>query len=333
MIHRKIWKTYNKMSVLQRILVFIFLSIMSVFGILFLVYNERIFGWLGPAAAKWRDVPGGWVILFALNFITAFPPLIGYSSTVTIAGFVYGFPNGWFIVASATILGSLCSFLASRTVLSAYVQRLVGEDKRFTALALTLKHDGLKILCMIRFCPLPYSLSNAAMSTFPGVNPLMFALATAISTPKLLIHVFIGSRMASLAGGHQDFSTKIINYVSIGGGIIVGGAAGWIIYRRTMQRAAQLETEEEEQLRAAGLPLPGEARPGRGGYTDGPIRDQDDVLMGEDDISLWENEIDSPRTEEEGYRDDFTDDEGNPFAAGDLDEEAAISSKTRKQSP
>jgi len=225
-----------------------------------------------------------------------------------------------------------CSFLASRTILSAYVHRLVGEDKRFTALALTLKHDGLKILCMIRFCPLPYSLSNAAMSTFPGVNPLMFALATAISTPKLLIHVFIGSRMASIADGHQDSSTKIINYVSITLGMAVGAAAGWIIYRRTMTRAAQLEREEEETLRASGLPIPGEGRPSRG-YSDGPAREQDDVLMGEDDISLWENETDAPVVGEDGYRDDFTDDEGNPFAAGDLDEEASVGSKTVKPLP
>lgn len=261
------------------------------------------------------------MILFAMTFITAFPPIIGYSSTITISGFVYGFPNGWFIVAAATVAGSLCSFLASRTVFSGYVNRLVGEDKRFTALALTLKHDGLKILCMIRFCPLPYSLSNAAMSTFPGVNPLMFALATAISTPKLLIHVFIGSRMASLAGGHQDSSTKFINYTSIFGGLIVGAGAGWIIYRRTVARAEQLEIEEEEQLRAAGLPIPGLAR----GYTDGGSPTAADVLMGEDDISLWENDADGdvPLVEEE-YRDDFTDDEGNPFAAGDLDEEEAV---------
>lgn len=164
------------------------------------------------------------MILWALTFISAFPPLIGYSTTVTISGFVYGFPHGWFIVASATVFGSLASFVASRTVLSKYVHRLVGQDKRFEALALTLKHDGLKILCMIRFCPLPYSLSNAAMSTFPTVHPLSFGLATLIASPKLLIHVFIGSRMAAIGerGEKMDASTKAINWASI----IIGGILG-----------------------------------------------------------------------------------------------------------
>lgn len=253
------------------------------------------------------------MILWTLTFISAFPPLIGYSTTVTISGFVYGFPNGWFIVSTATVVGSLCSFIASRTVLSKYVHRLVGEDKRFEALALTLKHDGLKILCMIRFCPLPYSLSNAAMSTFPTVHPLSFALATLIATPKLLIHVFIGSRLANLAEGGEkmDASTKAINYASIIIGGVIGVAVGYMIYQRTIARAKELEIEELEAARGEG----GERVEG---YFDGaPIEGAQG--MDEDDISLWDNE-ESPSPG--GYTDDFTDEEVDPFARGDGDVEA-----------
>ena len=252
------------------------------------------------------------MILWALTFISAFPPLIGYSTTVTISGFVYGFPNGWFIVGSATVIGSLCSFLASRTILSKYVHRLVGEDKRFEALALTLKHDGLKILCMIRFCPLPYSLSNAAMSTFPTVHPLPFALATLIASPKLLIHVFIGSRLGKLAEGGEDLdaSTKAINYASIIIGGVLGVAVGYIIYQRTIARAKELEIEELEAARGEG----GERVEG---YFDGAPTGA--AGMDEDDISLWDND-ESPASAG-GYTDDFTDEE-DPFAKGDGDLEA-----------
>jgi hypothetical protein len=34
-------------------------------------------------------------IMGSLIFVVSFPPLIGYSSLLTIAGFVYGFPNGY----------------------------------------------------------------------------------------------------------------------------------------------------------------------------------------------------------------------------------------------
>jgi uncharacterized membrane protein YdjX (TVP38/TMEM64 family) len=140
----------------------------------------------------------------------------------------------WFIAASATVVGSFCSFVISRTLLSDYVHRLVAHDKRFTALALTLKHDGLKLLIMIRFCPLPYSLSNGAMSTFPTIHPLMFALATAVATPKLFIHVFIGAKIYELAekGEKMGIRTKAVNYISIVVGGVMGIVTGWLIYQR-----------------------------------------------------------------------------------------------------
>jgi uncharacterized membrane protein YdjX (TVP38/TMEM64 family) len=327
-VQRKVIKAFLALSLVQRILAIIVIILLNVVFVLFLIYNERIFGYLAPAAEKWRDVRGGWTILWALTFISAFPPLIGYSTTVTISGFVYGFPKGWFIVSTATVVGSLASFIASRTILSQYVHRLVGQDKRFEALALTLKHDGLKILCMIRVCPLPYSLSNAAMSTFPTVHPLSFALATAIASPKLLIHVFIGNRLALLAesGGKMDASTKAINYASIIIGGIIGTAVGYIIYQRTMARSRELEIAELE----AGNLSPEEAAAVRGDlrreYSDlDGIGEEEELdldaaaLMNDDDISLWDNE----RVERlgNGYRDEFTDDEEG-LSKGDRGNEA-----------
>ncbi|KUJ22729.1 uncharacterized protein LY89DRAFT_680847 [Mollisia scopiformis] len=308
---RKIIKTFLALSLWQRIAAVILGIVVNVFLILFLIYNEKIFGWLTPYAEKWREITGGWMILWAITFMCAFPPMIGYSTAVTISGFVYGFPNGWFIVATATVLGSTASFMACRTVLSKYVHAWVGKDRRFEALALTLKHDGIKILCMIRLCPLPYSLSNAALSTFPTVHPLSFALATAIASPKLLIHVFIGSRLASIAenGGKMDAGTKAVNYASIIFGSILGAAVGWIIYQRTMARAKELEIEELE----AGTAASSRERT----YSDGEVDLDAAALMNDDDISLWDNDA-----REEGYRDEFTDDdEPDVFASGDIGEE------------
>ena len=223
----------------------------GVFGILFLVYNETILEWLEPFAIKWKNTTGGWIILWMVTFTVALPPLIGYSTCATIAGFVYGVGEGWLILASATVAGSTFSFFISRTILRKYVERLVANDKRFAALTLTLKHDGLKLLVMIRLCPLPYSLSNGAMSTFPTVHPAMYALATAIITPKLLVHVFIGSRLAIIAKSHEKMSagTRAINYVSIAIGVTVGIVTGWYIYQKTMARAQQLEEEEANKVR------------------------------------------------------------------------------------
>lgn len=140
----------------------------------------------------------------------------------------------WLIYATATVLGSTASFYVSRTVLSKFVSRMIQRDKRFAALSLTLKHDGLKLLCMIRLCPLPYSICNGAVSTFPTVQPLMYGLATAIISPKLLVPTFIGSRVRLLSAKGEEMSAgaKALNIISIIISICIGIFTGWYIYQR-----------------------------------------------------------------------------------------------------
>lgn len=85
---------YRRLSVLQRIL----LALLGLFGIgvlvLFFKFGESLFAWIAPLAEGWREVRFGWLILWAATFVVSFPPLIGYSSCVTLAGFVYGLGKG-----------------------------------------------------------------------------------------------------------------------------------------------------------------------------------------------------------------------------------------------
>ncbi|EAT87974.1 golgi apparatus membrane protein TVP38 [Parastagonospora nodorum] len=314
---RRVMEQYNKLTVLQKVLLLLATILLVVFGILFLIYNERIFGKLVPVAKKWRDIRAGWLILWALIFAVSFPPLVGHGTLMTIAGFVYGFPNGWYIAASATILGSTASFIASRSLLKSFVDRLIKGDKRFAALALTLKHDGLKLLVMIRLCPLPYSLSNGAIATFPTVHWASYGLATAIISPKLMLHIFIGSQLEKIAesGGKMDPKTKAISYLSIGIGAIAGIVTGWFMYKKTRERAAQLEAEERAGIRRASIEdLERE-------YSDDPeaLGAAETLREEEDDISLnttWDDEYhDEPVVTE----DDAIEIGDDPFKDGDGD--------------
>ncbi|KAI9662426.1 MAG: Tlg2-vesicle protein [Bathelium mastoideum] len=308
---RRALKTYDKLTVLQKILLVVAGICVIVLGILFLVYNKRIFASLAPVAEKWRNMRGGWLIIWALTFVVSFPPLIGYSTVVTLAGFVYGL-SGWFIIATATVAGSTASFLVSRTVLSGFVQRMTQNDKRFTALSLVLKHDGLKLLCMIRLCPLPYSLSNGAISTIPSVTVRDFAIATALISPKLLIHVFVGSQLGSLAehGDKMSAGAKAVSYLGMAIGGVAGLVTGWWMYRKVGARAKELEAEETHHVRAGSHSSSvGPA------FTDSLEDEEADVgFRREDDISLHTNELDEPE-----YRDDFSEDDDarDVFKAGD----------------
>ncbi len=91
---RKALKMAEGMTIWQRALSFVAGIIIIILSILFLVFSEKIFAWMQPVAEKWKNLRGGWLILWAMTFATAFPPVIGYSTCLTLAGFVYGFPLG-----------------------------------------------------------------------------------------------------------------------------------------------------------------------------------------------------------------------------------------------
>lgn len=181
-LYQQALRLFLSLSPLYQLLVLAGGALAFILGILALVYSHKIFAALGPIAETWRALPAGWLLVWLLTFACAFPPMIGYSTAVTISGFVFGFPLGWPIVATATVAGSTAAFFTSRGVFSGYVHRLVGRDRRFVALGQVLRRDGVVVLAMIRFCPLPYSLSNGFLATVPSIRPLGFALATACAT-------------------------------------------------------------------------------------------------------------------------------------------------------
>ncbi|KAK5677704.1 Tlg2-vesicle protein [Elasticomyces elasticus] len=323
-LQRRGLRVWSRFTPLQQAGIVVLNVLLLVGAILGFAYNERIFAWLAPAAQRWRDLRGGWLILWFMTFLVSFPPMIGYSSCVTVAGFVFGM-KGWFIVSTASIIGSTVAFLASRSVLKGFVSRMTEKNKRFNALALVLKHDGLKLLVMIRLCPLPYSFSNGAISTIPTVTWQSFMLATAMVSPKLLLHVFIGSRLGELAegGDKMDFRTKMVSYISILVGIVAGAATGYFIYVRTKARAAQLEAEEAAAVTG------GRRTPTASDGYDDDSDEQDalDAMRGSrDDMSLhttYGDDLENGRGE---YADDFTDDEDaherDVFDDGDGDDDA-----------
>ncbi|KOS18826.1 Golgi apparatus membrane protein tvp38 [Escovopsis weberi] len=280
--------------------------VLAALAVLALLYTEAFFAWLATVSSSWRALRLGWLINVLLIAATSFPPIIGYSTANTIAGFVYGFPNAWPIAAGASVAGSLLAFLACRTVLSAHVHRFVGDDHRFVALGQVLRQDGLLYLTAIRFCPLPFSLSNGFLATIPSITPTAFALSTAISTPKLLIHVFIGSQMAVLAekGDKMPLRDRLVNYASMAVFGSLGALVGYIIYRRTFARAAELardalaadaraEAGEQGAYGAYGFEYDDQHAHAHAHAEDAALMDPEDAadIMGDDDVSLWNTQM------------------------------------------
>ena len=93
-IHRHSLHVVKRLSPLQRIAAGVAAVTVLTLTILFFIFSTQIFDWLRPIAVEWRNLRGGWLIIVAMILFTAFPPIIGFSTCVTIAGFVYGFPLG-----------------------------------------------------------------------------------------------------------------------------------------------------------------------------------------------------------------------------------------------
>ncbi|KAL5359515.1 hypothetical protein BJX96DRAFT_174418 [Aspergillus floccosus] len=332
---QRIIMAWRRMNFWQRVGAVLAAILANLLGIGFLVFTGKVFIWLKPVAEQWEHNPLVFFVLWLCVFFVSFPPLVGWSTFGTVAGYIFGVWKGWLLYASATVLGSTASFIVSRTILSKFVHRLMERDKRFAALALTLKYDGLKLLCMIRLCPLPYSVCNGAVSTFPTVQPLTYGLATAIITPKLLVPAFIGNRLRVLSekGGEMSAGSKAVNICSIIITIAIGIFTGWYIYRRTLARAKELEAQEREGIRRSLEADHAAHRPHHAFFEDPEAniaattlaRDEEERIgfhdFDDDNVDLVLDDESgreiSPKRTDGPYRDEFTDNDSDVFKDGD----------------
>ncbi|RAL01096.1 TVP38/TMEM64 family protein [Aspergillus ibericus CBS 121593] len=351
MLHR-IREAWRKMNFWQRVGAVAAVLLANFLGIGFLVFTGKVFIWIQPVAAQWEKSSLAYFVLWLCVFFVSFPPLVGWSTFGTVAGYLFGIWKGWLLYASATVLGSTCSFIVSRTILSKFVQRLTERDKRFAALSLTLKYDGLKLLCMIRLCPLPYSVCNGAVSTFPTVNPLMYGLATALISPKLLVPAFIGNRLRVLSENNEEMSagSKAVNICSIIVSVSIGIFTGLYIYRRTLARAKELEAKEREDIRRS-LHADHAAHRPHGAFSEDLDVDRAATTLARDEeeqigfADLDDDHVDlaiddesgsetSPhRTKATPYRDEFTDNDSDIFRDGDGASEEMYTLHTHVRKP
>ncbi|KZS97758.1 Golgi apparatus membrane protein TVP38 [Sistotremastrum niveocremeum HHB9708] len=222
---------------------------------------------LYDTAQRIKDAPFGWLGIVGFMIVTSFPPLIGYSTTVSVCGFAYGI-KGFLIAAPATVLGSAIVFLTLRYVFQSRMRKFASSNAKWKALEDVIRAKGLPLIILIRVSPLPpWVYSNALFASIETVSLWQFVIATICLLPKIFLTVFVGSRIAELADGKHrekmDPLSKVLNGVSIGVGVLLGITAGWVVYRLTQKefRALEASTIEEEREAAEALVEAEEATP------------------------------------------------------------------------
>ncbi|CDK24194.1 unnamed protein product [Kuraishia capsulata CBS 1993] len=228
--------------------------------VVIIVYHHQIIKLMALAAQGWRELKYGYLLMFTLLFCVSFPPVVGYSFLATLSGMIWGCPGGYPVLAAGTVLGSLASFLLFRNVLHARAVRMVEQNKTLKSIALVLTGknwpESLFILTLLRICPLPYSFSNGALAAAPGLSAVVFTWASIISSPKLFIHLFVGSRLRELSK-EKDTKSKVVDFVSI---LITGisfGITTFYLYGKVKNRLSEMSRQDEnldiEDERVLGL--------------------------------------------------------------------------------
>ncbi|CAO3573714.1 unnamed protein product [Mortierella alpina] len=167
---------------------------------IFAGFHTKIFEILEAMAAFIQGLgrAGPPIIMLGL-FLTSFPPLIGYSSLVTMSGYVYGFGFGLFIAYTSALLGSITCFYLCRRWFKVQVRAMMAKKQSLKSVVKAVEKRGFKLMILIRLAPYPFNVMNALLSA-THIPLSTFALATALSLTKLALHVYIGSTLSSLAG-------------------------------------------------------------------------------------------------------------------------------------
>ena len=87
-----IWEGMTPLKKIGTIFAAIFVGVS---GIAFMVLTGKLFIWLGPVAEKWETSWLAAFILWLCVFFVSFPPLVGWSTFGTVAGFIFGVWKGY----------------------------------------------------------------------------------------------------------------------------------------------------------------------------------------------------------------------------------------------
>jgi len=193
-------------------------------------------------------MPYGWLLIGCIMVVLSFPPLAGYNTCTSLCGFAWGL-QGFLVAAPATQIGSALAFLVLRNFFKHRISSWTTKNKNWKALEEVIQAEGLPLIILIRLSPFPpYVYSQALFASVSVVKFWQFMLATVFYQSRILLSVFVGSRVAVFSDekqrGQMDASAKVINGASIVIGLSLSIGVGWFLYRTTQKKILEMEGEE-----------------------------------------------------------------------------------------
>ncbi|CAL1701380.1 unnamed protein product [Somion occarium] len=271
---RSSWHRYRKLPLYGKLLLWALALFYVALGVFLIVIGpDRIGQTMYNLAQKISHLRFGWLILTAILVVISFPPFVGHTTTLTLCGFAYGM-RGFPIAAFGSLLGSALAFLALRFLFSQRLRKWSASSQKWQALEAVVEAKGLPLIMLIRASPFPpWVYANSLFASIEAVSFWQFVIATFVVFPKVALHVFIGSRLASLSDGetrrHMDTQTKIINAAVIAGGVLIVILTSIIIYHAMQSHIRHLKNipPEIDELAAEAVEEAEEGAPLLGSFS------------------------------------------------------------------
>ncbi|WVQ81397.1 hypothetical protein IAT38_003521 [Cryptococcus sp. DSM 104549] len=209
-------------------------------ALVIIITPTRIGHFFNNVALKLRAMGAWGVILLSLfAIVTSHPPLFGFSGSLTLIGFTYGVWPGFLIAFIASMAGSAVAFISVRAFFLGWIKK----NDKWEAFGHVMRAKGTPLVLMIRYCPIPWAVANGLFASIESVRLWQFMLATVLIQPRLMIPVFIGSRLTSLASDSpsHDPLRFWLNLFSIGLSSAISVVTGVVIYRLTLEQMRKLD--------------------------------------------------------------------------------------------
>ncbi|KAI5125062.1 hypothetical protein M0805_007485 [Coniferiporia weirii] len=242
---KSVWLRYKSLPILAKALVWgVVLFDLACLTVLAIIGPSSVTQTFYDLAQDLANYKYGWIILGGIMIILCFPPLIFYTTSVTLCGFAYGL-KGFLVAGPASLIGSTIAFIVLRFAFRMRLRAWTSKNEKWQALETVIRAKGLPLIILIRISPFPpWVYSNACFASIEAVSLWQFIVATLCVMPKLFLVVFIGSRIAKFSDGKQrgemDTITRVLDIMSIVVSIALGVLAGTVTYRLLQKQVKQL---------------------------------------------------------------------------------------------
>ncbi|KAG2146731.1 Golgi apparatus membrane protein TVP38 [Suillus clintonianus] len=257
---------YEKLGLVGKAVIwFILFFYVCLATFIIVVTPARIAQFTYDAAQYIRHLPYGYTIIIVVMIVASFPPFIGHVTLLNLFGFTYGI-RGFFPAAFGTLAGSAIAFVTLRFMFSKRLRSWTSTNEKWQALEAVIRSRGMPLIILIRMSSFPpWAWSNSLFASITPVSLFQFFIATCFVLPKVLVYVFVGSRIARLSDGeqrnHMDTQTKIINSLLVAGGVLISVVASSLVYYLMQNEIKRLHDSpsERDELAAEALEAAEEA--------------------------------------------------------------------------